>query len=42
VVFKLINSVTAGVDGLVTAVHATDGELVEFGQPLFTLGAVDA
>jgi acetyl-CoA carboxylase biotin carboxyl carrier protein len=41
-VMKLMNSVTAGVDGVVTAVHASDGELVEFGQPLFTLGAVDA
>jgi acetyl-CoA carboxylase biotin carboxyl carrier protein len=41
-VMKLMNSVAAGVDGVVTAVHATDGELVEFGQPLFTLRAVDA
>lgn len=33
-VMKLMNSVTAGVAGEVTAVLARDGELVEFGQPI--------
>ena len=36
-VMKLMNSVTAGTRGVVAAIHASDGELVEFGQPLFSL-----
>lgn len=36
-VMKLMNSVTAGIDGVVTATHARDGDLVEHGQPLFTI-----
>jgi acetyl-CoA carboxylase biotin carboxyl carrier protein len=34
---KLMNSVTAGASGEVAAVFVSDGELVEFGQPLFAL-----
>jgi acetyl-CoA carboxylase biotin carboxyl carrier protein len=36
-VMKLMNSVTAGVNGEVTAVHAQNGDLVEFDQPLFSV-----
>lgn len=36
-VMKLMNSVPAGVQGEVTAVYASDGELVEFGQALFAI-----
>src|SRR4051812_40328899 len=36
-VMKLMNSVTAGVSGEVTAVHAQNGDLVEFDQPLFSV-----
>jgi acetyl-CoA carboxylase biotin carboxyl carrier protein len=36
-VMKLMNSVTAGCSGVVAAVHADDGQLVEFGQPLFSI-----
>lgn len=36
-VMKLMNSVTAGVAGIVAAVHVRDGDLVEFDQPLFTV-----
>lgn len=36
-VMKLMNSVHAGVHGIVAAVHAKDGELVEFGQTLFSI-----
>lgn len=36
-VMKLMNSVHAGVSGVVRAVHAGNGELVEFGQPLFSI-----
>lgn len=36
-VMKLMNSVTAGVAGVIAAVHARDGDLVEHGQPLFTV-----
>lgn len=39
-VMKLMNSVTAGVRGVVAAVHANDGDLVEFGQPLFSITPV--
>ena len=34
-VMKLMNSVTAGAAGEVTAVFVKDGDLVEFDQPLF-------
>jgi acetyl-CoA carboxylase biotin carboxyl carrier protein len=33
-VMKLMNEVTAGIDGVVTAVLVGNGETVEFGQPL--------
>jgi len=36
-VMKLMNSVTAGVHGVVAAVHVRDGDLVEHGQALFTV-----
>lgn len=36
-VMKLMNSVVAGMHGVVVAVHAKDGQLVEFGQPLFSV-----
>ncbi|WP_433875164.1 acetyl-CoA carboxylase biotin carboxyl carrier protein [Sinomonas atrocyanea] len=36
-VMKLMNSVQAGVSGTVTEVYAKDGDLVEFGQPLFAV-----
>jgi len=36
-VMKLMNSVPAGVSGEIVAVHARNGELVEFDQPLFTV-----
>jgi acetyl-CoA carboxylase biotin carboxyl carrier protein len=36
-VMKLMNSVTAGVAGEITAVHAQNGDLVEFDQPLFSV-----
>lgn len=36
-VMKLMNSVHAEVNGEVVAVHVRDGELVEFGQPLFSI-----
>jgi acetyl-CoA carboxylase biotin carboxyl carrier protein len=36
-VMKLMNSVHAGVRGAVVAVHAGNGELVEFGQTLFSI-----
>jgi acetyl-CoA carboxylase biotin carboxyl carrier protein len=36
-VMKLMNSVTAGVSGYVAAIHVRDGDLVECGQPLFTI-----
>lgn len=36
-VMKLMNSVTAGVAGEITAVHAQNGDLVEFDQPLFSI-----
>ena len=40
-VMKLMNSVVAGVGGTITAVHASDGELVEHGQALFTIQSVE-
>ena len=36
-VMKLMNSMTAGVSGEVVAVHAENGDLVEFDQPLFSV-----
>jgi acetyl-CoA carboxylase biotin carboxyl carrier protein len=36
-VMKLMNSVVAGVRGIVAAVHANEGELVEHGQLLFAI-----
>jgi len=36
-VMKLMNSVHAGVHGVVVGVHAASGELVEFGQTLFSI-----
>lgn len=39
-VMKLMNSVVAGVRGVVATIHADDGDLVEFGQPLFRLAPV--
>lgn len=41
-VMKLMNSVEAGVAGVVSAIHAADGELVEHGQPLFTIRSAEA
>jgi acetyl-CoA carboxylase biotin carboxyl carrier protein len=34
---KLMNSVTAGVAGEIVAVHAENGQLVEFDEPLFSV-----
>lgn len=36
-VMKLMNSVRAGISGQVAEIFATDGQLVEFGQPLFAV-----
>jgi acetyl-CoA carboxylase biotin carboxyl carrier protein len=36
-VMKLMNSVTAGLTGTVTAIHAVDGSLVEHGEPLISV-----
>lgn len=36
-VMKLMNSVPAGVVGEIVAVHAADGDLVEYEQPLFVI-----
>lgn len=36
-VMKLMNSVAAGVAGEITAVHAENGDLVEYDQPLFSV-----
>lgn len=36
-VMKLMNSMTAGVGGEIVAVHAENGDLVEFDQPLFSV-----
>lgn len=38
---KLLNSITADVRGRVYAVHARDGEVVEYAQPLIDLVPVD-
>jgi biotin carboxyl carrier protein len=34
---KLFTAVQAPISGTVLAVHAADGDLVEFGQPLLSL-----
>jgi biotin carboxyl carrier protein len=34
---KLMNSVVAGAEGVISAIHASDGELVEHGRTLFTI-----
>ena len=36
-VMKLMNSVHAGCSGVVVAIYAEDGQLVEFGEPLFSI-----
>jgi acetyl-CoA carboxylase biotin carboxyl carrier protein len=36
-VMKLMNQVPAGVSGRIAAILAEDGDLVEFGQPLFVV-----
>jgi acetyl-CoA carboxylase biotin carboxyl carrier protein len=41
-VMKLMNSVNAGCSGVIAAVHAEDGQLVEFGQALFSIVPRDA
>lgn len=41
-VMKLMNSVEAGCSGVVAAIHAEDGQLVEFGQSLFSIVPGDA
>ncbi|MGW7284289.1 acetyl-CoA carboxylase biotin carboxyl carrier protein [Streptomyces sp. NPDC054847] len=38
---KLLNSITADVRGRVHAIHARDGEVVEYAQPLIDLVPVD-
>ncbi|HLU75478.1 MAG TPA: acetyl-CoA carboxylase biotin carboxyl carrier protein [Nonomuraea sp.] len=39
-VMKLMNSVPAGVSGEVTKIFAADGELVEYGSPLFAIRTI--
>jgi acetyl-CoA carboxylase biotin carboxyl carrier protein len=41
-VMKLMNSVHAGRSGVIAAIHAEDGQLVEFGQALFSIVPGDA
>jgi len=41
-VMKLMNSVEAGCSGVIAAIHAEDGQLVEFGQSLFSIIPGDA
>lgn len=36
-VLKVTLDVKAGTSGVVRAVHAADGDIVEYGQPLFTI-----
>ena len=40
-VMKLFNSVPAGITGKITEILAEDGELVEFGQPVFRIAPLD-
>ena len=41
-VMKLMNSVHADISGTIVAIHAENGELVEYGQPLFSIQASSA
>ncbi len=41
-VMKLMNSVNAGRHGVVAAAHVEDGQLVEFGQALFSIVPSDS
>lgn len=41
-VMKLMNQVSAGVAGTITEICVSDGELVEFGQPLFRIAEATA
>lgn len=41
-VMKLMNSIHAEIHGTVVAVHAKNGDLVEFGQPLFSIQETEA
>jgi acetyl-CoA carboxylase biotin carboxyl carrier protein len=38
-VMKMMNSVPAGVSGVVTEIRPENGQLVEFGEPLFVIAA---
>ena len=38
-VMKMMNSVPAGVSGVVTEICPDNGQLVEFGEPLFVVAA---
>lgn len=40
-VMKLFNAVTSPTDGVVESILVDDGELVEYGQPLFAVRAAD-
>jgi acetyl-CoA carboxylase biotin carboxyl carrier protein len=41
-VMKLMHSVHAGRNGVIAAIHAEDGQLVEFGQALFSIAPGEA
>lgn len=36
-VMKVFSAIQSGVSGVITAIHVENGELVEYGQPLFTV-----
>jgi acetyl-CoA carboxylase biotin carboxyl carrier protein len=36
-IMKLMNNVSAGVSGTITAIHVVNGESVQFGAPLFSI-----
>ena len=38
-IMKLMNNVSAGVSGTITAIHVVNGESVQFGAPLFSIRA---
>ena len=38
-IMKLMNNVSAGLSGTVTAIHVVNGESVQFGAPLFSIRA---
>jgi biotin carboxyl carrier protein len=38
-VMKLMNTVRAGMRGIITEILAADGQLVEYGSPLMRVGA---